>query len=70
MSKEKTAKIINKAPCKRLYERVLDVKDFRYIGDHHLLLGQENGTDDLKRLVLATLRPYGAAKLMASFYNE
>lgn len=35
MSKEKTAKIINKAPCKRLYERVLDVKDFCRIIEKH-----------------------------------
>ena len=35
MSKEKTAKIINKAPCKRLYERVLDVKDFCRVIEKH-----------------------------------
>ena len=35
MGKEKTAKIINKAPCKRLYERVLDVKDFCRIIEKH-----------------------------------
>ena len=35
MSTEKNAKIINKAPCKRLYERVLDVKDFCRVIEKH-----------------------------------
>ena len=42
MSKEKTAKIINKAPCKRLYERVLDVKDFCRIIAEGLSLSRGN----------------------------
>ena len=35
MSTEKNAKIINKAPCKRLYERVRDVKDFCRVIEKH-----------------------------------
>ena len=51
-------------------DEVHNVKDFRYVGDSHLILGEKSCTNDLERLVLGTLRRDFSAKPVASLYYE
>ena len=50
--------------------QVIDVADVGDIAYDDLLTGQQRGTDNLKCLVLCTLRRNGAAEQMSAFYLE